>query len=161
MSRIDLWTDEQDALLRKLWCEEGLSGSAIGERLGKSRSAILGRVHRLKLEKRVTNAAQVHAGKRKSRSPGGLAFRINRAKKDKLSLSDAMEAVLGKPGHFVEDNLDAVDVTHLIGVMDLTSKTCRWPHGDPKSKGFGFCGQDVKQGSAYCERHHDVAYAKA
>lgn len=45
------------------------------------------------------------------------------------------------------------DVTNLIGLMDLTKDTCRWPHGDPLKEGFGFCGKQTKANSPYCEKH--------
>jgi len=40
------WPDETIARLRALW-EEGLSENEIGRRLGKSKNAVVGKVHRL------------------------------------------------------------------------------------------------------------------
>jgi GcrA cell cycle regulator len=45
------WTDEETALLARLW-GEGHSGAEIGRRLGKTRNAVLGRVHRDGLPRR-------------------------------------------------------------------------------------------------------------
>ncbi len=47
------WNDERVEILRQLWTE-GLSASQIAERLGGglSRNAVIGKVHRLKLESR-------------------------------------------------------------------------------------------------------------
>ena len=46
------WTDERVDLLKQLW-SEGLSASQIADRLGGvSRNAVIGKVHRLKLESR-------------------------------------------------------------------------------------------------------------
>lgn len=46
-----LWSERDDALARKLWAE-GLSASEIGAQLGRTRNAVIGRVRRLKLQKR-------------------------------------------------------------------------------------------------------------
>ena len=51
-----------------------------------------------------------------------------------------------------------VDVTYLLGILDVNDATCRWPHGDPLKPGFGFCGKPVKPGSVYCRAHHRRAY---
>lgn len=40
------WTSEKDALLTRLW-QQGMTSPEISERMGRSRSAILGRVRRL------------------------------------------------------------------------------------------------------------------
>ncbi|MEQ8667036.1 MAG: GcrA family cell cycle regulator [Rhodospirillales bacterium] len=48
------WTPERIAALIALW-EEGLTTSVIGERLGITKNAVVGKVHRLGLPKRVTS----------------------------------------------------------------------------------------------------------
>lgn len=49
------WTPERIAALIALW-EEGLTTSVIGERLGITKNAVVGKVHRLGLPKRVTSS---------------------------------------------------------------------------------------------------------
>ena len=51
MSEILKWTDERLAQLKDLW-NQGLSISQIGEKMGVSRNAIAGKVHRMQLPKR-------------------------------------------------------------------------------------------------------------
>src|SRR4030067_2209080 len=46
----DSWPAQKIARLKTLWAE-GYSASMVGERLGYSRNAIIGKVHRLKLPK--------------------------------------------------------------------------------------------------------------
>lgn len=55
---------------------------------------------------------------------------------------------------------EGVDVTSLLGIMDLRDDTCRWPHGDPLLAGFGFCGKPVKEGSSWCPDHHARVFIK-
>ena len=52
------WTVERDAQLRSLW-DAGLSGTEIGKRMGITKSAAIGRVHRLKLAPRVSPIATI------------------------------------------------------------------------------------------------------
>lgn len=49
MSKQDWWTEEREAELRKLWPDKSLSSAAIGARLGCSKGAVNGKVHRLGL----------------------------------------------------------------------------------------------------------------
>jgi GcrA cell cycle regulator len=45
------WTDEKINRLKRLW-SEGLTTAAIGNRLGVSKNAVVGKVHRLELDGR-------------------------------------------------------------------------------------------------------------
>ena len=52
------WAAERDAQLRSLW-DAGISGTEIGKRMGITKSAAIGRVHRLKLAPRVSPIATI------------------------------------------------------------------------------------------------------
>lgn len=41
----------------------------------------------------------------------------------------------------------------LLSLLELTSTTCRWPFGDPKDAGFGFCGCACSEEQPYCDEH--------
>jgi hypothetical protein len=46
-----------------------------------------------------------------------------------------------------------------VTLLQLTSRTCRWPIGDPKKEDFCFCGATTPVwGRPYCELHLGVAY---
>jgi GcrA cell cycle regulator len=51
----------------------------------------------------------------------------------------------------------AESVTTAEKVAALTSRSCRWPIGDPASPEFCFCGEATMT-PPYCEHHHGVAY---
>lgn len=38
--------------------------------------------------------------------------------------------------------------------------SCQWPHGDPGTPGFRFCGAKPLMGKPYCAEHAAVAYVK-
>lgn len=37
---------------------------------------------------------------------------------------------------------------------------CQFPMGDPGTRGFRFCCDDLKEGSPYCEGHHKLCFIK-
>lgn len=44
-------------------------------------------------------------------------------------------------------------VPMMLQLEDLRFNQCRWPFGDPREDGFGFCGHVKLQGSPYCAWH--------
>ena len=63
------WTPESEQKLKKLW-KDGLTGSEIAKFFGTTRSAILGKVHRLKLETRATSKRTTNTTKIKTEVTG-------------------------------------------------------------------------------------------
>ncbi len=140
------WTREQIDLLRQLW-NEGLTAAAIAARLGGlSRSAVLGKVHRLRL--RTDKAAAASAAKAK--------FAAERC----AETAPARRRHGGKRGKHPQAAPAAVRQHKTL--FELTNKTCRWPHGQPGTKNFFFCGAaeaDLEQGIPYCTQHMQRAYS--
>lgn len=129
------WSPEQDDLLKKLYAEQ-LSCSAISKQIvGKSRNAVIGRIHRMGLTGRepVQRPSRNATRRVSGRKPGGLtSVTLRRAKIDMPEL-----------------RCDAVEPLH-IGLGDLTEDNCHWPYGDGP---FTFCGHVKFQGS-YCAPHY-------
>ncbi|MGE0289288.1 MAG: GcrA family cell cycle regulator [Bradyrhizobium sp.] len=46
------------------------------------------------------------------------------------------------------------ELSDRIGITELTSRTCRWPLGDPGTAEFGYCGRNSIEGRPYCPDHH-------
>ncbi|OFW84066.1 MAG: hypothetical protein A2018_03235 [Alphaproteobacteria bacterium GWF2_58_20] len=46
----------------------------------------------------------------------------------------------------------------VVSILDLSERMCRWPFGDPKNDGFGFCGHPTMENLPYCEEHARLAY---
>ncbi len=168
-----VWTEDRINTLKRLW-GEGKSASQIANELacGVSRSAVIGKVHRLKLEKRARVVT------RKQRAAGTASAQAIKATKGGRKGQPKVQAIVHRvaaikaappppkpvgvrlpprdPSDYETDV--GVDVSALIGIMDLTNHTCRYPHGDPLKEGFGFCGKHTRQGSVYCEHHHRRVY---
>src|SRR5580704_17345602 len=139
-----IWTRERIALLKKLW-SDGETATAIAARLRMSRSAVLGKVFRLRLRPGATaktaaarsNTATLRR-RHKSRRPNK-----RRAKPVAAAAAAAPAIAPGKT------------------LFELTNNSCRWPHGQPGTQTFHFCGApgaDLEGGRPYCERHARRAY---
>jgi len=146
------WTDERVATLSKLWAD-GLSASQIAAELGGvTRNAVIGKVHRLGLSGRAkTTGSSV---KRAKRQPKTTSY--NTSPRKKSTSGDALTGlnVVSRPN--MED-LTAPE-SKKLDLVDLTEKTCRWPHGDPATDDFHFCGHTADADAPYCEYHSKMAY---
>lgn len=45
-----------------------------------------------------------------------------------------------------------------VTTATLTSRTCKWPIGDPTEPGFHYCGHPPEAGRPYCEAHDQRSY---
>ena len=129
-----VWTRERIALLKKLWAD-GETATAIATRLRMSKSAVLGKVFRLRLPS--APKATAAAARRNAASVG----RRRRGRPPAAPTAPIMAS--GKT------------------LFELTNNSCRWPHGQPGTKAFHFCGAsgaDLEGGRPYCERHMRRAY---
>jgi GcrA cell cycle regulator len=138
--RANAWTDDGVALLQKLWAE-GDTAAAIGARLGGlSRSAVLGKVYRLRRNGEGCPACQIEQAPRETNAPGR---RRSRQPRQRIAAPPAPAA--GR-----------------LTLLELNSQSCRWPSG--RAGRFFFCGAaeaDLQRGIPYCPRHMRRAYSAA
>ena len=152
----DFWTHERIATLKRLWAE-GKPASAIAEKLGGiSRSAVLGKIFRLRL-----GAAAKPPGKSRQKAKANCVNHKPRrtAPKDRPTRrrggqqgtrQATQQAAKAQPPASTHKSL-----------LDLTNHTCRWPQGRPGTKSFFFCGAlgaDLENGLPYCAQHMRRAY---
>ena len=146
------WTDERVAELKRLWTE-GKSAGQIRDILsgGLTRSAVIGKVHRLKLPKRAATGA---SAQRRPKPHGNRG----QPKVNAIVASAAARARIAPPA-FEPEPFDAetdvgIDITKRVGLMDLTSHTCRWPVGADTGAKQMFCGcRKGKDAGPYCLEH--------
>jgi GcrA cell cycle regulator len=134
----DFWTEERVALLQKLWAE-GRTATAIAASLGgSSRAGVLGKIFRLRrMMSEAASAAKATAGKHT------------------LDRRRAGRPAAAKPIPVVAPQRRGKTL------LELTNESCRWPHGEPGTNSFHFCGAagaDLQGGMPYCERHALRAY---
>jgi len=150
-----VWTEEMVENLKKMWMH-GLSTSEIAKKLGVSKNAIVGKVHRLNLscrpspikkkdeiQKPVIKKAVKHVAK-----PEKNAVQEEKLQIEKIKENSSLEQKQKMSGDT------------LIRLTDLDSHTCRWPLGDPRDENFHFCGKKVRTGQTYCDEHAAIAYVK-
>jgi GcrA cell cycle regulator len=118
-----IWTaatiNEMYALL-----DEGLSQSAIGERMGCTKNVIAGKLRRLHDRPRPIPQPKPEAAPRPGRSPRTVVM-----------------ALPPPPPEPV--------------------RACQYPHGNPRERGFGYCGAAVTQpGGVYCDACRSIAYQR-
>jgi GcrA cell cycle regulator len=148
--------------LRKWWIE-GLSGSVIGTRLGVSRNAVIGKVHRLGLAGRITKERQ---------TPDTIIIMmIIQAEIDKKCAERAKAKAakpLQKEEKVMPEPQQEPDKKELerkgVSLFSLNHNTCKFPLWNFGELGDDFCGKptykylrgDEIVKSSYCEHHHKI-----
>jgi GcrA cell cycle regulator len=140
------WSEERTATLKKLWLE-GLSASQVARQLGGvSRSAVIGKVHRLGITVRET---PVRKRATTVRTPSRLAVR------QRPSRDVATPRIPQRLERIEEDLLPT------SGILGLGAHSCRWPIGHPENDDFGFCGRPKASArGSYCEQHSQGAFRR-
>jgi GcrA cell cycle regulator len=136
------WNDTRIAELTRMW-RAGQSASQVARQLGGvTRSAVIGKVHRLGIAGRSCPS--------RPRAPGGRPAGVARA-----SAGGAPRKVAGRaPGFAPAVIIEAVPTAT---VLTLTETSCRWPIGHPDQAEFGFCGRGRAGKGPYCEGHGPMA----
>ena len=162
------WEPADDAALARL-VAEGHSGSEIGHRLGRSRNAVLGRIHRLKhngllppdaLARLMSRPATPAKAPQPARLPGSRAAGAQIARAREARRGDT------EPRGAVSDRLQkqAFDEgfrgqTGRVNFLDLRLVHCRWPIVQASGE-TRYCGADATTGS-WCAMHAKWAVAGA
>ena len=138
------WDDNNVSKLRELW-DQGLPKAQIGKLLGFTKNAVVGKAHRIGLERRPSpiRRTAVKPDRKKARSP--IIPKLNfEVKKDEVKET---------PVH---------QQTFQPLVKNLFTKSvkrgCEWPEGHPDESDFKFCGKERFEDKPYCIDHCAVAY---
>jgi GcrA cell cycle regulator len=150
------WTAGEEALARRLWAE-GKSASQVAKAVSalgriRSRSAVIGRMHRLGAE-RPHAPSSPHAARpqKAAKSPPG-SKRIS-LKRKPLPVFPREPKAAKSPALVVVE----VGTCTLAG---LGARMCKWPIGDPGEGHMDeqlFCGAPRDDGAVYCAAHRGVA----
>ena len=179
------WTDERVAKLR-LMVAEGHSCSVIGNALGNTRNAVIGKVSRLKLPRPATQAGKnmlsafnMRRAIKRGAAEGGFGT-VRKLRDGKSQLQRIKDMVVrGVPADAICDDI-GINRRHLAGyvsklnvdaeihdpeldvaakaLLELEAGECKWPVGHPSEKDFGFCAKPSLLGRPYCDGHMKRAY---
>jgi GcrA cell cycle regulator len=136
------WTDARVGLFHELLAK-GLSGTQIAKTLGCTRRAVLGKAWRMGL-----SVGSPENGRQRMRKGGQMAARKQRAQRP-------------RPEKIIIPVVPREDLPQPIArksLIQLDDKDCRWPVGDPRKPGFGFCADIRVPGTSYCQNCLQRAY---
>lgn len=140
------WTDVTVTRLRQLW-SEGHSTAEIGRRLGCSKNAVVGKVHRLDLPARPSPIRPAGSGKPRA---------TPRLRCPRLAVLMPLRSVPTEPAQPKPARmLPRIDAPVVLGKLPYC-----WPIGQPKTASFRFCEQPNEAGKPYCPEHCGLAYER-
>jgi GcrA cell cycle regulator len=131
------WTREKTSFLKQCW-RQGMSARWIAERMGATRNAVIGKVHRLELP----IADRTH--------------RDTRATVSKVALPPQPPPLKPQAVNNSVTFLPRGTATTLL--MSMSADNCRWPDGDPSGDDFTFCAGKKHMNFPYCKAHCDISY---
>jgi GcrA cell cycle regulator len=147
------WTEERIAELRRLW-DQGLAGSAIARQLGTSKSAVVGKAHRLGLSGR---PSPIRRGPRRMTTARAV-------RRERVAAVIDRPVAGQQPAERGAGSLPAgravLAQRRLAGALPAP-KTCQWidrddgPFGDADK-----CGQPSAHGKPYCADHWRRAWRR-
>ncbi|MFY9240119.1 MAG: GcrA family cell cycle regulator [Roseovarius sp.] len=182
------WSDERVELLKKMWGEGQSASQIAKELGGVTRNAVIGKVHRLGLSNRNGGGGSSTASANTEAKAKPAPKAAKPAKPKAAPKPEAAPAAAEAPAHAPavvtrikpiipagqplppQPSTNEIDpkalakVTEVekkakrLNLMELTSRTCKWPVGDPATDDFWFCGLPSQAGKPYCEAHVGVAF---
>tara|TARA_B100001029_G_C14843983_1_gene329915 strand:+ start:78 stop:548 length:471 start_codon:yes stop_codon:yes gene_type:complete len=137
------WDDSNVTKLRELW-DQGLPTAQIGKLLGFTKNAVVGKAHRIGLERRPSpiRRTSIKPDRKKARSPVMPKLKF--------------ENVLENPENQKEDLKFQPAVKNLLNTK--VKRGCEWPMGHPDETDFRFCEKERFEDKPYCLQHCAVAY---
>lgn len=143
------WTEERIARLTEL-NRLGLSARQIAEALGGvTRCAVIGKRFRLGLKLPGYKAPPVMRTKADAARQNGLNNGLAKRLKARTEPNSIPRLPLPKPP--LHEPL-----SRRLALLDLTSTTCRWPHGTPGID-LHFCGHRASVERPYCPFHQALS----
>lgn len=164
------WTPARSARLEILW-NEGHSASEIGRRMEITKNAVIGKAHRMKLPARPSPILERGTGA-KPRPQTPRAGLVTLPALSSVTAQTREPNPIAPTARNTPDRVKAgaratmampVQIVAALEpkpVVALSSQPCCWPIGEPRVKGFRFCGASSLRGRPYCPEHHDTAHIK-
>tara|TARA_A100001037_G_C14852523_1_gene501483 strand:+ start:130 stop:630 length:501 start_codon:yes stop_codon:yes gene_type:complete len=146
------WNDENVNKLRELW-DQGLPTAQIGKLLGFTKNAVVGKAHRIGLERRPSpiRRTAVKPDRKKARSP--VMPKLN------FEHTESKEILKNKTNEYQTNENNSKYHQYAKNLFCLQNKRgCEWPEGDPDEPGFHFCEKERFEDKPYCLDHCAVAY---
>jgi GcrA cell cycle regulator len=136
------WNQQKVEDLKKLW-NDGVATSRIGEQLGFTKNAVIGKAFRLGLERRQNSRKKI------SQPTSFSSTTLYReTSSPSSSISVKKEPIRRREKFSFKKSI--------VGTGNFRS--CQWPIGDPLEEGFHYCGGQNIPTKPYCIEHFKKAY---
>ena len=138
------WNEANVARLKELW-DQGLPTAQIGKLLGFTKNAVVGKAHRIGLERRPSpiRRTAVKPDRKKARSP--VMPKLNFENNNILETKYVSQNISFQPS--------------IKNVFSSAPKRgCEWPVGHPDEPEFHFCNEERFEEKPYCLNHCSIAY---
>ena len=138
------WNDDNVARLKELW-DQGLPTAQIGKLLSFTKNAVVGKAHRIGLERRPSPIRRTAAkpDRKKARSPVMPKLNFEKTITEEKIYTPQV-------GSFQPS------VKNMI--TSISKRGCEWPEGHPDEPEFHFCNKDRFDEKPYCLDHCSLAY---
>ena len=138
------WNDSNVARLRELW-DQGLPTAQIGKLLGFTKNAVVGKAHRIGLERRPSpiRRTAVKPDRKKARSPIVPKLNFESTKEEIKEIPKTQASFQPKVKNLFTNHI---------------KRGCEWPQGHPDESDFKFCGKERFEDKPYCLDHCAIAY---
>jgi GcrA cell cycle regulator len=165
------WTPERLQQLSDLWAQ-GLSITAIGRRLEKTRNAVVGMAHRINLAPRVSPILVYRERRRLAEYRQGLLTQIHsflvveQARREAIKQEEERQERRRTARKLrLERRLDAARKAAEARRQELgypipepSPGTCHWPVGTPGTRDFHWCGKKQLFRRRFCQDHEVKFY---
>ena len=138
------WNDNNVSRLKDLW-DQGLPTAQIGKLLGFTKNAVVGKAHRIGLERRPSpiRRATIKPDRKKARSPVMPKLNFEEKYTEQKESSSIRKTFLPITKNILAKKLE---------------RGCEWPEGHPNELEFHFCGKKRFEDKPYCLDHCAAAY---
>ena len=136
------WNQQKVEDLKKLW-NDGVATSRIGEQLGFTKNAVIGKAFRLGLERRQNSRKKISQP-----TPFSSTTLYRETSSSSSSISVKKEPIRRREKFSFKKSI--------VGTGNFRS--CQWPIGDPLEEGFHYCGGQNIPTKPYCIEHFKKAY---
>ncbi len=138
------WDNNNVSRLRDLW-DQGLPTAQIGKLLGFTKNAVVGKAHRIGLERRPSpiRRTAIKPDRKKARSPVTPKLNFENKSIEQKEVGTSMKIYNPNVKNLFSTNI---------------KRGCEWPEGHPDEPEFHFCGKERFDDKPYCLDHCAVAY---
>ena len=137
------WNESNVARLKELW-DQGLPTAQIGKLLGFTKNAVVGKAHRIGLERRPSpiRRTAVKPDRKKARSPIVPTLKFEDSEKEPKEVPKQQTFQPAIKNFFTSQ----------------VKRGCEWPEGHPDEAEFHFCNKERFEEKPYCLDHCALAY---